>query len=151
MDNLPVELILAIARFFDGPAFVTSLQVCSRWHLILHPLIWRLIQKSTLDNTRFPLCDMERADPTKVTSLLNDSKLVAALPHVQTLEWCTIHVARDGKQPPRWLLSAINLVTMGRIVGPTSNLVRLYLESVREGKKFGSVPLFVGYLLDCRV
>lgn len=146
MDNLPVELILAIARYFDGPTIVTSLQVCSRWHLILHPVIWRVIQKSTWHNARFPLRDKEPADPTKATALVEDPKLVAALFHVQTLEWRSIYVAREGNKMSRRLHSATNLDTLGRIVGLTSNLVRLHLESRRESKKFGSVRLFVGYL-----
>ncbi|KAK5828946.1 hypothetical protein F5H01DRAFT_329224 [Linnemannia elongata] len=146
MDNLPVELIRAIAHFFDGTTLVTSLQVCRRWHLILHPLIWRLIQTTTWHNSRFPLREKELEDPTKATTLLDDPKLVAALLHVQSLDWRSIHVAKDKKQKRRRQHSVLSLDTLGRIVGLTSNLVHLHLQSRYQGKKFESLPLFVGYL-----
>ncbi|KAF9147320.1 hypothetical protein BG015_011077, partial [Linnemannia schmuckeri] len=143
MDNLPMELFLAIARFFDGPTLVTCLRVCRHWHVIFHPLIWRLIQKTTWHNPRFPLYEKKLTDSAKATTPLDNPTLPTALLHVNTLQWCSVYTASDRKQRPRRQHSGIELDTLGRVVGLTSNLVCLHLQSQHKIKKFESLSLFV--------
>ncbi|KAF9322993.1 hypothetical protein BG006_001858 [Podila minutissima] len=79
-SQLPIELIIQIAKHIDGPTVAVFLQVCRQWRDFFSHLRLRDISKSHWHQPKFPLRD---------TVQLRETKLAPVLCHVQSLEWFT--------------------------------------------------------------
>ncbi|KAG0076436.1 hypothetical protein BGZ92_002416 [Podila epicladia] len=78
--RLPIELIIQIAKYIDGPTVTVFLQVCRQWRDLFSHLRFRDISKFHWHHPKFPLRD---------TVQLRETKLAPVLCHVQSLEWFT--------------------------------------------------------------
>ncbi|KAK3845774.1 MAG: hypothetical protein J3R72DRAFT_520933 [Linnemannia gamsii] len=154
MDKLPVEIIFAIGRFLRPPTLISSLQVCQRWHQILHPLIWKFIHERHWHHPYFPLRE-ERlvtvsaalqageekgAHIEKETTALDDPQLSGLLVNVYSLGWQDWRVIKGVPRREARGRSPLTLDTLERILLLAPNLVILNL-SISVKFSISVVPL----------
>ncbi|KAG0303692.1 hypothetical protein BGZ97_001790 [Linnemannia gamsii] len=129
MEQVPVEIILAIGLFFDAPSLSASLRVCRKWHRTLQPLVWHSISEHQWYHPSFPIQQCNLAGKKAIysaSSLASDISLAPQLRQTISLGW-TYSLELSEETHISHLQPPIPQVRLAKILSLAVNLVDLSL------------------------